>query len=96
MTTKLTVLPANRSAEVEPGEFLLQAGEKAGVHMNAGCFCCSCGICVVEVVAGGQNLEPPTAEELDVLDAWNKDPETHRLACCVRIRSGEVVIRTHD
>ena len=49
---KVTVLPANVSAEVEPGELLLEAGEKAGVEMEAGCFNCSCGTCAIEVVSG--------------------------------------------
>jgi ferredoxin len=90
---RLTVLPSNLSAEVPAGELLLEAGETAGVEMEAGCFNCSCGTCVAEVVSGMENLEPPTDEELDVLDQWNKDPEKHRLTCCVRIKSGEVVIR---
>src|SRR3954471_13413260 len=81
---KVTVLPANKSAEVPAGELLLEAGEKAGVEMEAGCFNCSCGTCVVEVVSGMENLEPPSDEELDVLDTWNKDPEKFRLTCCVR------------
>jgi ferredoxin len=89
----VTVQPANVSAEVEPGELLLEAGEKAGVEMEAGCFNCSCGTCVVEVVSGMENLEEPTAEELDVLDSWNKDPEKFRLTCCVRIKTGDVVIK---
>ena len=90
---KVTVLPANVSAEVEPGELLLEAGEKAGVEMEAGCFNCSCGTCVVEVVSGMENLSEPTPEELDVLDSWNKDPETHRLTCCVKVEKGDVVIK---
>lgn len=90
---KVTVLPANLTAEVPAGELLLDAGEKAGVEMEAGCFNCSCGTCVVEVVSGLENLETPTPEELDVLDQWNKDPEKYRLACCVRVKEGEVVIR---
>lgn len=89
----VTVLPANVRAEVPPGELLLEAGEKAGVEMEAGCFNCSCGTCVVEVVSGMANLEDPTPEELDVLDQWNRDPEKYRLACCVRIQRGEVAIR---
>lgn len=40
-----------------------------------------------------ENLEPPTDEELNVLDQWNKDPDTHRLTCCVKILKGEVVIK---
>ena len=86
-------MPANVSAEVEPGELLLEAGEKAGVEMEAGCFNCSCGTCAVEVVSGMENLEEPAPEELDVLDQWNKDPEKVRLTCCVKILKGEVVLR---
>jgi len=89
----VTVLPADKSAEVEPGELLLEAGEKAGVEMEAGCFNCSCGTCVVEVVSGMENLEEPTAEELDVLDSWNRDPEKYRLTCCVKVKDGNVIIR---
>jgi ferredoxin len=90
---KVTVLPANVSAEVEAGELLLEAGEKAGVEMEAGCFNCSCGTCVVEVVSGMENLSEPTPEELDVLDAWNKDPDKYRLTCCVKVDKGDVVIK---
>src|SRR5687767_2123584 len=90
---KVTVLPANVSAEVAAGETLLEAGEKAGVEMEAGCFNYSCGTCAVEVVSGMENLAEPTPEELDVLDAWNKDPDKYRLTCCVRIKQGEVVIK---
>lgn len=90
---KVTILPAGVSAEVEPGEVLLEAGEKAGVEMEAGCFNCSCGTCVVEVVSGMEHLEQPTPEELDVLDQWNKDPEKYRLACCVHVKNGDVVLR---
>ena len=90
---KITVLPAAATAEVPAGELLLDAGEKAGVEMEAGCFNCSCGTCVVEVVSGMENLEEPTPEELEVLDGWNKDPEKFRLACCVKIREGDVTIK---
>ena len=90
---KITVLPANKSADVAAGENLIDAGETAGVEMEAGCFNCSCGTCVVEVVSGMEHLEPPTPEELDVLDAWNRDPEKYRLACVTKFKSGEVTIR---
>ena len=90
---KVTVLPANRSAEVAPGELLLEAGEKAGIEMEAGCFNCSCGTCVVEVVSGMDHLEEPTPEELEVLDSWNRDPEKYRLTCCVKVKDGEVTIK---
>jgi ferredoxin len=92
---KITVLPAARVASVPAGEILLKAGEKAGVEMEAGCFHCFCGTCIVEVVQGGENLSEPTPEELEVLDSWNRDPQVYRLACCTRIAAGDVVIRTH-
>ena len=90
---KITILPANVSAEVTDGENLIEAGELAGVEMEAGCFNCSCGTCAVEVVSGMENISEPTDEELDVLDQWNRDPEKFRLTCCVRVRAGAVSIR---
>jgi len=90
---KVVILPAGLAADVPAGELLLAAGERAGVEMEAGCFNCSCGTCVVEVVSGMANLDPPSPEELDVLDQWNKDPEKYRLTCCVRVNDGEVVLR---
>ena len=90
---KITIQPHNVSADVESGETLLEAGEKAGVEMEAGCFNCSCGTCVAEVVSGMENLSEPSDEELDVLDQWNKDPDKYRLTCCVKILQGSVVLK---
>jgi len=88
------VLPTGQVAEVERGELLIRAGEKAGVPMEAGCFSCFCGTCLVEVVSGLENLESPSDEELEVLDQWNKDPERFRLSCCVKVKGpGDVVIQ---
>jgi ferredoxin len=91
---RLTLESHGKSAEVPDGvHTLLQAGEKAGVDMEFGCRDCSCGTCVVEVVRGMENLSPPTDQEIDVLDTWNRDPEKFRLACCTRLMKGEVVVR---
>jgi ferredoxin len=90
---KVTLLPGGQSAEVPAGTLLLDAGEEAGVEMEAGCFNCSCGTCAVAIASGMENLDPPTDEELNVLDQWNKDPEKYRLTCCVKIQKGEVVMR---
>jgi ferredoxin len=89
----ITILPANATTEVPDGELLVEAGEKAGDEMEAGCFNCSCGTCVAEVVAGMENLSEPTAEELDVLDQWNKDPAKFRLTCCVKLLRGSCTLR---
>lgn len=91
---KFTIQNRNKSAEVPDGQLtILQAGEKAGVDMEFGCRDCSCGTCVIEVVQGMENISEPTDQELDVLDTWNKDPEQYRLACCVKVMKGEVMIR---
>jgi ferredoxin len=90
---KVTLLPGGQTAEVEPGTLLLDAGEAAGVEMEAGCFNCSCGTCAIEIVSGMENIEPPTDEELNVLDQWNKDPDKYRLTCCVKVLKGDVVMR---
>jgi ferredoxin, 2Fe-2S len=90
---KVTVLPDNRATLVEPGELLIRAGEKAGVKMEAGCFSCFCGTCLVEVVSGMESLAPPSDEELEVLDQWNKDAQTFRLSCCAKVSGpGDIVI----
>ena len=89
----ITILPAQKTAEVPDGELLVEAGELAGVEMEAGCFNCSCGTCAAEVVSGMENLSPPTDEELDVLDQWNKDPEKFRLTCCVKLLQGTCTLR---
>jgi ferredoxin len=89
----ITILPSNASAEVPDGELLVEAGEKAGVEMEAGCFNCSCGTCVAQVVSGMENLSEPTEEELDVLDQWNKDSDQFRLTCCVRLLRGACTLK---
>ncbi len=93
---KVVILPVDLEGEVQPGENLLDAGEKAGVEMEAGCFTCSCGACVVEVLEGMEHLAPPSAEELDVLDAWNRDPDHFRLACSTKVLKGQITIRQLD
>ncbi|MCP5524982.1 MAG: (2Fe-2S)-binding protein [Verrucomicrobiales bacterium] len=93
---RVTILPAEAVCEASPGDTLLDAGHKAGVEMEAGCFNCSCGTCVVEVVTGANHLEPPSDEELDVLDAWSRDPDRFRLACAARVATGDVSIRQLD
>lgn len=90
---KVIIMPDKKIAEVAPGTLLLDAGEAAGVDMEAGCFNCSCGTCVARIISGMENLEPPTDEELNVLDEWNKDPDKYRLTCCVKIKQGEVTLQ---
>ncbi len=95
MSPKITVLPENKQAEIKPGEFILDASYTAGVLLNSGCLNCSCGTCAVEVVSGIENLEPLTDNEKAVLEKKDKNPQKYRLACCVKILKGEVVIKSN-
>lgn len=90
---KIIIQPQNIGAEVPPDLTLLEAGDRAGVDLEAGCFNCSCGTCVARILRGHENLSEPTPEELDVLDEWNKDPDHYRLTCCVKLLKGEVELQ---
>lgn len=91
---RITIESHDKSAEVPDGECtILEAGERAGVDMEFGCRDCTCGTCCVEVISGMENLSPLTEQEIDVLDAWNKDPDKIRLACCTKVMKGDVVVR---
>ncbi|MGB9603413.1 MAG: 2Fe-2S iron-sulfur cluster-binding protein [Verrucomicrobiia bacterium] len=95
MWAKITVLPENKSAEFKAGEFILDASDLAGVTLDSGCLNCSCGSCAVEIVSGEENLEPMTDKEKEILVKRGKEPGKFRLACCVRILKGEVIIRSN-
>lgn len=67
---------------------IANACEEAGVP-----FACTegvCGTCVIEVVAGKENLSSPTQEEKDFLGEGTCD---ERLACQCKIKSGLVKIK---
>jgi ferredoxin len=93
---KVTLQPVDLTAEIAAGESLLDAGERAGVEMVAGCFNCSCGTCVVEVLSGMQGLTAPSTQEQDVLRGAGLDPAKYRLACSTRVLKGEITIRQLD
>jgi ferredoxin len=51
-----------------------------------------CGTCAVKVLEGGNNLSPPSKNELNTLKITNKANDL-RLSCCARV-VGPVVIKT--
>ena len=55
------------------------------------CRRADCGICIVRIEVGSENLSVPTKAEKDFLQAMHADPE-ERLACQVRI-FGDVTIK---
>lgn len=90
---RLAILPAGVKVEIPAGTWLLEAVEQAGVQPGFGCLNGACGACAVEVVKGASGLDSPSAGELATLQRRSLSADNHRLACCARIRGGEVTIR---
>jgi 2Fe-2S ferredoxin len=72
---------------------LEQIALKHGVAIEHACdMVCACATCHVLVRAGADTLDEPDDEENDQLDhAWGLEPSS-RLACCVRLGTGDITI----
>jgi len=88
-------LPRGHEFRPEPGEVLLDAAWRADVPLASSCGGQGvCGDCVVKIVEGAENLEPPD----DVERAWfarHPRPPAVRLACRLRVRGPAVVSTTY-
>jgi ferredoxin len=63
------------------------------------CRSASCGTCCIHVLEGAEELLPPAADELDLLDVFNLKPPKVRLACQAKLRAGAQRLRVkafHD
>lgn len=70
--------------EIPDGAPIMDACESLGVHF--GCRGGQCAECLITILQGEENVEPP-----NVLEKWmNLDPN-QRLACQARIRTGTVI-----
>jgi len=75
----------DQEKEVEDGGPITGACEEFGVAF--GCYAGQCGACKIKILEGMDNLSEKTQEESDL---GLEDDE--RLACQVKIKSGEVTI----
>lgn len=57
------------------------------------CRSASCGTCHVEVMEGGELLEPPEEEERELLEVLGGAVSSHRLACQARVKPGTGLVR---
>jgi ferredoxin len=57
------------------------------------CRSACCGTCRVLILEGGELLEPPAEDELEVLEVFGDDPTAVRLACQTRLRPGSGLLR---
>jgi ferredoxin len=75
------------------GESLLDADDRIGLPLEFGCRGGACGTCLIEIVAGIDNVSAKTAEEEALIPALVPDADaTMRLACQIAIL-GPVQIR---
>ena len=79
------IIAHGRAVEVPDGAPVMDACEALGVPF--GCRGGICATCLVKVVDGAENLEPP-----NTLEAWMDLPPDERLACQARIRGGQLTI----
>jgi len=98
-TAILRLVPDGRSLPLAAGERVLDALDEAwlGTGLPTACRAGNCGACVVAVVAGADQLDPPHAREGETLRAIGAGP-SERLGCqlrsCARPAPGaEVVLR---
>ena len=67
------------SVTVPAGTRLIEVSEKVGAGITYGCREGECCTCLTKIVAGGENLAPPSMLEDQVLKD-NLAPRNHRLA----------------
>ena len=76
-----------------PGTRLVDVCDEHGAPVPFSCRSASCGTCRVDVLEGGDLLEPPEDEELQVLELFGDDPARRRLACQARLGEGAGRVR---
>jgi ferredoxin len=78
---RVTFTPLGRVAEAKPNETILDAARRAAAPIGNSCGGVGiCARCRVRVVAGSENLSPPTSIELRVGAASGFAPD-ERMAC---------------
>jgi 2Fe-2S ferredoxin len=71
--------------EVEPGENLMTALQQRGVPVASSCLGDAvCAKCRLKVLAGAENLSPPTPDETLLLERENL-PAGTRISCQCRV-----------
>ena len=93
---KLTLKMDNITKDVKPGTGLMAFCEEVGSSIAFGCGTGVCGVCLVQVVSGMENLSKPTEQESESLKMLGAK-KGQRLACQITIQGpGEVVIDSLD
>lgn len=79
------------SISVEHGAVLMTALQKAGISVASSCGGDAvCAKCILKVVSGAENLSPPEADELFLMERDNVPPD-FRVSCQARVL-GDVTV----
>jgi ferredoxin len=87
----LTFSDIDLSVNVPIGTRVIEISEKVGAGILYGCRECDCGTCIMEVIAGGENLSEPSVLEDKVLKE-NLAGRNQRLACQAQVL-GDVTVK---
>lgn len=82
---EVTFVPSGQRIVVAAETTLLDAAERAGIHLEAGCRMGVCGADPVAVVSGSDRLSPPGAGERSTLERLGFAAGC-RMACSARVR----------
>ena len=90
---RVTFSPLGTSAEAKSNETVLDAARRAGAPIGNSCGSVGvCGRCRIRVLAGAENLSPPTMIEIRVSTQRGFTGD-ERLACQAAVK-GDVEITT--
>ncbi len=96
MTIRLTVQPAGIEIDVEPGESLLEAAERAGYSWPSVCgrqgVCSTCSVLVLSANEALPAASSSERETLQMLPAFRDDDDSLRLGCQIR-PSADLAVR---
>lgn len=90
MSAQVTLRPSGHQFTVEGRDSLLQAGLRAGLHLNYGCGNGSCGMCKVRVTAGEVARCAPSDYPLSEAEK----AQGYVLACAHTAASSELTVET--
>ena len=81
-----------KEVDIEEGIDLVDAADQHWLPIPFSCRSASCGTCQVQVLEGAELLDPPNEDELELLELMGASDDL-RLACQVRIRKGDGVVK---
>lgn len=90
MTAQVTVRPSGHQFAVEGHDSLLQAGVRAGLHLNYGCGNGTCGMCKVRVTSG----EVARIRHTDYALSEAERAQGYVLACAHTAATSELTLET--